>query len=69
MMVKKKPKLGLDCSYHNKHKQELTPIYFWENTGTYLQKRFENKGLTYNNLKGIINNNYPVVLKRNKDSS
>ena len=27
------------------------------------------KDLTYNNLKGIINNNYLVVLKRDKDSS
>ena len=27
------------------------------------------KDLAYNNLKGIINNNYLVVLKRDKDSS
>ena len=27
-MVKKRPQLGLDCSYHNKYKKELTPIYF-----------------------------------------
>ena len=27
------------------------------------------KDFTYNNLKGVIDNNYLVVLKRNKDSS
>ena len=66
-----KPQLGLYCcSYHNKHKQELTPIYFWEVTGTYSQKNvLKRKDLAYNNLKGIINNNYLAVLKSDKDSS
>ena len=66
-MVTKKPQLGLDCSYHNKDETELTSIYFSEDTRTYLQKILKTKDFTYNNLKGIIYNNYLVVLKGNKD--
>ena len=35
----------------------------------YLQKMFWIQRILLNNIKGIVNNNYLVVLKRDKDSS